>query len=137
MASKPNKRSRGARPALKELTAVELEMMNVIWRIGPCSVAQVQEALRPQRELAYTSVSTVVRILEQKGYVTSAKHGRGHLYEAAVSKESYQALSLTRIVRHVFDGAPSLLVQRLLASEALTPEELAQIASVLREKAKG
>lgn len=132
-----SKKARGAEPASKELTAVELEMMNVIWRIGPCSVAQVQEQLLPQRELAYTSVSTIVRILEQKGYVTSAKQGRGHVYGAAVSKESYQALSLKRIVRSVFDGAPSLLVQRLLASEALTPEELEQIRGLLREKAKG
>lgn len=131
------KKSRGARPALKELTAVELEMMNVIWRIGPCSVAQVREQLRPQRELAYTSISTIVRILEQKGYVTSEKEGRGHVYEAAVSKESYQALSLKRIVRNIFDGAPSLLVQRLLATEALSPEELAQIERLLRQKAKG
>jgi len=131
-----SKKARGAKPARKDLTAVELEMMNVIWRIGPCSVAQVQEHLRPQRELAYTSVSTIVRILEQKGYVTSEKQGRGHVYGAAVSKESYQALSLKRIVRNVFDGAPSLLVQRLLTSEALTPEELAQIEGLLREKAK-
>lgn len=130
-------KSRAASRSWKELTAVELEMMNVIWRIGPCSVAQVRERLRPQRELAYTSVSTVVRILEQKGYVTSEKAGRGHLYEAAVSKESYQALSLKRIVRNVFDGAPTLLVQRLLASEALTPEEVAQIQSLLSERAKG
>jgi predicted transcriptional regulator len=132
-----SKKARGAKPLQKELTAVELEMMNVIWRIGPCSVAQVQEQLRPQRELAYTSVSTIVRILEQKGYVTSEKEGRGHLYAASVSKESYQALSLKRIVRNVFDGAPSLLVQRLLASEALAPEELAQIRNLLREKGKG
>jgi predicted transcriptional regulator len=131
------KKSRAAKPSLKELTAAELEMMNVIWRIGPCSVAQVQDQLRPQRELAYTSVSTIVRILEQKGYVTSEKEGRGHLYDAAVSKEAYQAQSLKRIVHNIFDGAPSLLVQRLLASETLTPEELAQIESLLREKAKG
>lgn len=132
-----NRKSRAAKPPPKELTAVELEMMNVIWRIGPCSVAQVQEQLRPQRELAYTSVSTIVRILEQKGYVTSQKEGRGHVYAAAISKENYQSLSLTRIVRNVFDGAPSLLVQRLLATETLTPEELAQIESLLREKARG
>ena len=132
-----SRKGRGTKPPRKELTAVELEMMNVIWRIGPCSVAQVQRALQPQRELAYTSISTIVRILEQKGYVTSEKQGRGHVYDAAVSKESYQALSLTRIVRNVFDGAPSLLVQRLLSSETLTPDELAQIEGLLREKVKG
>jgi len=132
-----NKKARGPKPSQKDLTAVELEMMNVIWQLGPCSVARVQEHLRPQRELAYTSVSTIVRILEQKGYVTSQKQGRGHLYDAAVSKERYQSLSLKRIVRNVFDGAPSLLVQRLLTSETLTPEDLARIESLLREKAKG
>jgi predicted transcriptional regulator len=131
------RKARVPKASRKDLTAVELEMMNVIWRIGPCSVARVQEHLRPQRELAYTSVSTIVRILEQKGYVTSEKQGRGHLYAAAVSKEEYQASSLKRIVRNVFDGAPSLLVQRLLTSEALTPEDLAQIESLLRDKAKG
>lgn len=113
---------------------VELEMMNIIWRIGPCSVAQVLEQLKPQRELAYTSVSTIVRILEQKGYVTSEKEGRGHLYEAAVSKETYQALSLKRLVSNVFDGAPSVLVQRLLDSETLSSQELAQIKALLLEK---
>jgi predicted transcriptional regulator len=129
----PKKKSRAAQPSRKELTAVELEMMNVIWRIGPCSVAQVQEQLQPQRELAYTSVSTIVRILEQKGYVTSEKEGRGHRYVAAVSKAAYQAMSLKRLVSNVFDGAPSLLVQRLLDSKALTPDELAQIKSLLEK----
>ena len=106
-----SKRSPGAKPVHKELTAVELEMMNVIWLIGPCSVAQVQQRLRPQRELAYTSVSTIVRILEQKGYVTSEKQGRGHVYAAAVSKESYQALSLKRIVRKEFLRARSPAIE--------------------------
>lgn len=109
-------------------------MMNVIWRLGPCSVAQVVEQLRPQRELAYTSVSTIVRILEQKSYVASRKEGRGHLYEAVVSKESYQALSLKQMVSHVFDDTPSLLVQRLLDSEALTSGDMAQIRALLRKK---
>jgi predicted transcriptional regulator len=57
----------------RTLTTTELEMMNVIWRIGSCTVSQVQEALRPQRELAYTSISTIIRILEQKGFLTSEK----------------------------------------------------------------
>ena len=62
-------------------------MMNVIWRIGPCSVSQILEALPPERPLAYTSVSTIVRILEQKQFVVSQKEGRGHLYKAALAKD--------------------------------------------------
>jgi len=118
----------------KPLTATELEMMNVIWLIGPCSVLQVVEQLRPARELAYTSVSTIVRILEQKGYVTSFKEGRGHLYEAAVSKEEYQRSTVQRMVTSVFDNAPALLVQRLLDTGSLTSDDLAEIRAMLRKK---
>jgi predicted transcriptional regulator len=122
------------RESRKPLTATELEMMNVIWRIGPCSVAQVVEQLSPTRELAYTSVSTIVRILEQKGYVTSEKAGRGHLYSAAIAKEAYQAISLRHLVDNIFEGTPTLMVKRLLDSNTLTEEELAQIKALLRKK---
>lgn len=118
----------------KPLTPTELEMMQVIWRLGPCTVHQVQEALLPERELAYTSVSTIVRILEQKGYVTSQKEGRGHLYDTTISKEAYQAMSLEHLVSNVFDGAPALLVQRLLDSTKLSAEELDRIRATLRKK---
>jgi predicted transcriptional regulator len=123
-----------AKPIEKPLTATELEMMNVIWRIGPCSVLQIVEQLRPERELAYTSVSTMVRILEQKGYVTSSREGRGHLYEAAVSKEEYQRSTVRRMVTSVFDNAPALLVRRLLDTESLTSDDLAEIRALLRKK---
>lgn len=128
------RKARRQPPIENPLTATELEMMNVIWRLGPCSVRQVVEALRPYRELAYTSVSTIVRILEQKGYVVSLKEGRGHVYRAAVSKQAYQASSLERIVSNVFDGTPALLVQRLLDSQHLSVEELARIRTLLRDK---
>lgn len=127
------KKSRGEKNNAKGLTATELEMMNVIWRIGPCSVTQVQEQLA-HRELAYTSVSTIVRILEQKGFVTSAKEGRGHAYEAAVSKEAYQATSVKQLVSNVFDDTPSLLVSRLLESDSINDDELAKIKTLLRKR---
>ena len=129
----PMVRKSRPQPTDRPLTATELEMMNVIWRLGPCSVRQVVEALRPQRELAYTSVSTIIRILEQKRYVISLKEGRGHLYRAAVSKQEYQATSLARLVSNVFDGAPTLLVQRLLDSKQLSAEELQKIRALMRK----
>jgi predicted transcriptional regulator len=129
MKAKPHKE-----PPRKPLTATELEMMNVIWRLGSCTVSQVQDELRPARELAYSSVSTIIRILEQKGFVTSSKAGRGHLYTAAMPKRDYQALSLEHVVKQVFDDTPSLLVQRLLDSKNLTENELAEIRALLRRK---
>lgn len=127
------KRSRATRPH-KPLTAAELEMMNVIWRLGPCSVTQVLEVLSPTRQLAYTSVSTIIRILEQKGYVRSERVGRGHLYSAVIAKDEYQGMTLRHIVKNVFEGEPTLLVQRLLDSDALTSEELTHIKSLLSKK---
>ena len=119
----------------KPLTATELEMMNVLWRIGtPASVHQVVEALLPQRQLAYTSVSTIVRILEQKGYVRSRKEGRGHLYEPTIQKEAYQVASLQHLVSNVFDGTPTLLVQRLVDSEQIDPAQLDEIRRALKKK---
>lgn len=109
-------------------------MMNVLWRLGPCTVSQVQSALLPGRELAYTSVSTIIRILEQKRFVRSEKAGRGHVYSAAMSKQDYQSLSLEQLVIKVFDDTPSLLVQRLLDSRDLSEQELARIRALLRQK---
>jgi predicted transcriptional regulator len=97
-------------------------------------VLQVVEQLRPERELAYTSVSTIVRILEQKGYVISSKEGRGHLYQAAVAKEEYQRNSVQRLVTSVFDNAPALLVRRLLDTDSLSPDDLAEIRALLRKR---
>lgn len=122
------------KPPRRTLTATELEMMHVLWRLGHCTVSQVQNALRPERELAYTSISTIIRILEQKGFVGSEKAGRAHVYFAAMSKEDYQALSLEQLVSKVFDDTPSLLVQRLLDSRDLSAQELAQIRAMLRRK---
>jgi predicted transcriptional regulator len=124
----------GSKSIEKPLTATELEMMNVLWRIAPATVHQVVEALLPQRQLAYTSVSTIVRILEQKGYVRSRKEGRGHLYEPTIQKEAYQVASLQHLVSNVFDGTPTLLVQRLVDSEQLGPEQLDEIRRALKKK---
>jgi predicted transcriptional regulator len=94
----------------------------------------VRDALLPERELAYTSVSTIVRILEQKGFVKSEKVGRGHQYSPTISKEDYQGLSVEHLVSNLFDETPSLLVQRLLDSGRLTEKELAEIRALLRRK---
>lgn len=118
----------------RQLTDVELEMMNIVWRIGPCNVHQILEHLPQERQLAYTSVSTMVRILEQKQFVRSIKDGRGHLYQAMVSREDYEAVSVSTIVRNVFQGEPSQLVMRLLASDQLTKDDLEHIKKLIAEK---
>jgi predicted transcriptional regulator len=117
----------------KRLTDVELEMMNIIWRIGPCSVNQIIEDLPKGRDLAYTTVSTMIRILEQKQFVKSFKVGRGHSYQAVVEKKDYQATSIDDVVTNVFDGTASLLVKQLLANDRLSADDLSEIRKLLGE----
>src|SRR5688500_6715937 len=100
----------------KLLTEAELELMNILWKLEEASVNDVLAALPEGRELAYTSVSTILRILEQKGFVSSRPRpeGRGPLYSPRVTKKDYEAASLQQLVTKVFNGTPSGLVRRLL-----------------------
>jgi predicted transcriptional regulator len=118
----------------KPLTPVELELMQIVWRLGEVSVADVLAALPVERKLAYTSVSTVLRILEQKGVVHSRKVGRGHVYSALLAREDYEARSVRHLVETVFDGTPSALVERLVEAVPLSPEEVEQLRKLLQKK---
>lgn len=129
---KRTKKTVGAEEKL--LTEVELEMMTLLWRLGEGSVHQVLEALPQQRRLAYTSVSTILRILEQKGFLKSRKAGREHIYTPLLSKDLYEAKSLNHMVNKVFEGTPSLLVQRLLETEDLPKSEIEKIRAMLLER---
>ncbi|WNG18843.1 BlaI/MecI/CopY family transcriptional regulator [Cystobacter fuscus] len=120
--------------APRPLTPVELELMQLVWRKDEVSVADVLEALPPERKLAYTSVSTVLRILEQKGVLRSRKVGRGHLYSAVLPREAYELQSVRHLVETVFDGTPSALVERLVEAVPLSPEEVEQIRALLAKK---
>lgn len=118
----------------KLLTETELELMQILWSVGGGTVHEVLQKLPTGRPLAYTSVSTILRILEQKGFVRSQKLGRGHSYLPLLSKEEYEARSLENLVSKVFQGEPSVLVKRLLEVESLSLADLASIRALLAEK---
>ncbi len=118
----------------KLLTEVELEMMSILWSKGTATVNDVQGALPRERKLAYTSISTMLRILEQKGILASRKEGRGHVYYPKLEKQEYETRSLRHLVKKVFDGAPGQLIQRLLEVESLSKEELGDIKKLLNEQ---
>jgi len=118
------------------LTEVELELMSELWQLGQATVRDVMSRLRPPRQLAYTSVSTVLRILEQKKLVKSRKDGKAHVYRPAISKAEYERRSLRHLVDNVFDGTPSALVQRLLDDDGLSPADIDDIRRHLEEKTR-
>jgi predicted transcriptional regulator len=123
--------------AIKLLTDVELEFMTVLWRLGEGSVNDVIEQLPPERKVAYTSVSTILRILEQKGVLGARKEGRGHVYVPKLSKSEYEAMTLQHVVNKVFGGTPVALVRQLLGSVKMKPEEVTELKNLLHKLEKG
>ena len=113
------------------LTEVELEFMNELWALGEGTVRDVLTRLPADRVLAYTSGATILRILEQKQFVTSRKAGKSHVYIPALSKDTYQSRSLKHLSRKLFDDTPASLVARLVDDDALTEEALGQIRALL------
>lgn len=120
----------------KLLTEVELELMSILWRLGEGTVGEVMRNLKPARKLVYTSVSTMLRILEQKKILKIRKEGRGHVYVPLVAKADYEEKSLNQLVTRVFDGEPASLVRRLVSTAGLTEADLKEIKSVLNERLK-
>jgi len=120
----------------KLLTDVELELMTILWRLGEGSVADVIAGLPPGRELAYTSVSTVLRILEQKGVVGTRKEGRGHVYIPRLVKKDYEAKAVRHVVDRVFEGEPSELVRQLVQSGDLTARDLDELKALIARAEK-
>jgi predicted transcriptional regulator len=118
----------------KPLTAVELELMQVIWDLGECTIRDVHAALPETRDLAYTSVATMMKILEQKGALLRGKTDRTHTYKSRVSREEYETASLRFLSEKVFKGDRSSMVMRLLDESDLTAEELATIRKLVDER---
>ena len=126
------------RPKKKKalLTEVELELMNILWQLGEGTVRDVLAHLASDRHLAYTSVATIIRILEQNNFVTSRKQGRTHIYTPVVPKEDYEARSLNHIVKKLFNNVPTSLVARLVDGQNLSQQELEEMKKILEERLK-
>lgn len=125
------RKSKGVSGSSKLLTEVELELISILWRIGEGSVNDVIELLPKNRNLAYTSVSTILRILEQKKIVKSRKEGRGHIYIPQLKKAEYEANTIKHVMENVFEGTPVALVKQLLSTVSLNESELKEIKALI------
>ncbi len=114
------------------LTEAELVIMKQVWRLGSASVRHTMEALGPERKVAYTTVATILKILENKGFLRSRKHYGVLCYTPKITRQAYEAVSLRHLVTHVFQGTPSALVNRLLDEDDWTPEELQALRDRIR-----
>jgi predicted transcriptional regulator len=114
------------------LTNREADVMRVLWEHGPSVVAEVRERLRD--ELAYTTVLTILRTLETKGYVAHQEEGRVHRYFAAVKEQAAQRSALRHLTHKLFNGSAELLFTHLVSDQKLTPEQIRRMRKLLAEK---
>jgi predicted transcriptional regulator len=125
-------------PKDRLLTEVELQIMTAVWDfsppIGACTIREIHAALSEKREVAYTSVATIVKILEQKKFLTSKRAEKAHLYAPAISRADYEATTLRHVTREVFRGDSSSMVSRLLDEGELSAGELESIRALLDER---
>ena len=116
------------------LTEVELEFMTVVWATGGGTVRDILAVLNQAQERAYTSVATVLKIMEQKGFLTSERADRSLIYRPAIPKTEYQKTSLKNLSSKLFNGAPAALVARLVDDEEVTDDMLVEMRALLNDR---
>ena len=114
------------------LTDREADVMQLLWDHGPSLVSEVQARLRDR--LAYTTVLTILRTLEAKGYVGHDEEGRGHRYFAAVQERAARKSALHHLTEKLFKGSSELLFSQLVSDKKLSPEEIRRMRSLLSGK---
>jgi len=123
----PRKKSQG-------LTDAELRLMEVLWGKDRATVAEVVEALPQDVPLAYSSVLTTLRILENKGYLKHRKEGRAFIYRPVVDRERVREKAVTRLLQRFFGGSPEQLMLSLVERRKLNPEQLKRLRKRIEEE---
>jgi predicted transcriptional regulator len=120
--------------AMPLLTEQELEIMKVVWERDSTTVRDVYETLRAQRQIAYTTVMTMMRILERKGHLKVSRADRAYVYRPARPRQRVVGEMVREFVDRVFGGAAEPLVQHLVRDRHLTEDDLKAIATHLKSK---
>ncbi len=119
------------------LTDLENEIMQIIWNRGASSVEQVHEALVPLRKLKESSVRTMLRRLEKKGYLSHESRDRAYIYSAGETPHSLAARAVRQIIDRFCRGSVEELVAGMVDARVLSDEELEQLAHMARKRRKG
>ena len=117
------------------LTQRELDIMGVLWELGEATVTEVRDRVDPN--LAYTSISSMIRTLEMKGYVSHRRgEGKTHVYFPAIDPETAGESALTRVLDKIYGGSPIKLLAHLVEKNKLSEKELSRMRDLLKTPAK-
>lgn len=120
---------------MKQLTKAEEEVMQVLWKLEKANVASVIEQL-PEPKPAYNTVSTIVRILESKGFVDHEKEGKGYLYFPLIKKAEYSNQSINKLVDNYFQGSFKSMVSFFVKKNDISLKEMEAILKEVNDKDK-
>lgn len=121
------------RSSLTSLGETEMEVLHHVWDLDEATVADVRERILEDRDIAYTTVMTVLKKLADKGYLTYRKEGRTYVYRAERSPEDVQHSLLQRLLDKVFQGSTPALVQSLVNRENLSETERREIRVIIEQ----
>ena len=116
------------------LGRVETRIMNVVWRKRNATVHDVRDALGGGKRPAYSTVLTMMRNLEAKGFLEHDVQGRTYVYRAVIDQQHVRRNVLGDLVQRLFDGSPALLVNSLLVQGGISDEEIAEIKTLIRKR---
>lgn len=118
----------------EQLTPLELEIMKVLWETGPASVQTVQQRL--ERELAYTTVQTMLNVLHRKGKAKRKLKDKAYFYRPAVSRAQVMGNAVGDLIDRLFGGSAESLVMSLVETRQLTPEKLARLQQIVEKESR-
>ena len=117
--------------SLTPLGETEMEVLHHVWDLGEATVKQVRKRILEKREVAYTTIMTVMKNLEEKGYLKYRKDGVTYVYSPAQEPESVRSNLISELMKKVFKGSPKQLIQTLVNSDNMTDKDLLEIKSMI------
>jgi predicted transcriptional regulator len=122
----------------REPSRLEMQVLSVLWKRGASSVRDVMEIMPDGKARAYTTILSVMQVMEKKGLVSHVTEGNVHIYQARVTRQEVAGPLLRGLVRQVFGGSAATVMQHLLAEERVSREELNEIKEIIaRHEQKG
>jgi predicted transcriptional regulator len=118
---------------MKQLTKAEEEIMQILWKLGKANVAAIIEEM-PRPKPAYNTVSTIVRILEDKGFVNHEKKGKGYIYFPLLEKETYSNQSMNKLMNSYFNGSFKSMLSFFMKKNDLSTQELEAILKEIEKE---
>ena len=120
---------------MKELTKAEEQVMQILWTKEKCFVKEILKDM-PEPKPAYNTVSTIVRILENKGFVNHEVFGKSHRYFPLVTKQAYRSFSAEQLMKGYFDASPSSMLSFFIKEKSLDAKDLDEMLKIIEEAKK-